>query len=471
MEFLKVIVVVGAIVLPAVSQGAIRTWDGDSTNDLWSTDANWSDDTKPVGGDTVSISTGDAVLSDIGTWPGGMNVTLSGGSDVAQSGASALRMNGADLHVGAGSMLSGGFWDLGGADITFENGAAAPMGCWEQKFNNTFTFELGPTNFTTLTPGTLLIAGHNNTTMSNATYIADMANYTNGLGVITLVDFGSDGAATTPEKFQWSTRIVTNAAAYPNAVIQWDDTADAIELDLWGGVCTWNGNGADDSWTTAANWNYGFVPGSSDNLRIVSGASVTNGQNEFGTLNVESNATVSFSEDLGGANSITCAGTIERAGVWRLGGAGITLTETGRFGPNLTFLDLNGATINFHNGAAFDNTSMSFEFKSLCTLGFTLSETGFDALELGTMQNNHGNATWSNQTFNIDISAYDRNRGKTMVLMDFTAGGLAGTFGSSTNCPTVNVVGQEGGWLSWDDTNKDLILHVNPIQGSLMIVR
>ena len=455
MRYLNAVVMFGVLVLSAASQGATVSWDGGGSDANWSTADNWDGNGSGTGGipggnDTVTIATGDSVISDIGTWPGGLTVTLSGGSDLAQSG-SALRLNSANLHVGPGSTLSGGFWDLSGADITFENGAAATMSSWEQKFNNTFTFELGPTNFTTLTPGTLHVPAHHNTTMSNATYIVDMTNYAGGPGVITLLDFTTDGAGVTPEKFLWSTRIVTNGAEYPKSTITWNDALSSVQLNVVDAL--WDGEAGDGFWTNAVNWRGDVVPAAGNMIHISNGDTV-----EWdGSGNLPGGVTVNLT-----GNSTLHSSWVLRFNWATLNvGAGCSLTS----GVN-NFFDLNHGTVNFDAGAT--NTVHMWEHKGNNTFGFTLNETGFTTLHPVSLRSGNG-VTWSNATYNIDISAYDRERGQNITLIDWDS--HHANFTDTFDGVTVNITGHEGGTLSWDAAESRLILHIVPIQGTILIVR
>ena len=76
------------------------------------------------------------------------------GSELTTDGP-VIRLNNATINVDAASTLSGAFWDLDGASIVFEDGAQATMANWEQKDINSFTYELGAYDFTTLTPDSI----------------------------------------------------------------------------------------------------------------------------------------------------------------------------------------------------------------------------------------------------------------------------------------------------------------------------
>jgi hypothetical protein len=233
-------IVCGALLAASISDHAATvTWDGGGGDGLWITPTNWSGNAIPVANDTVNISTAVTVnglgLSAGGNLPSGVTVNLSNNAALTVS-SGAIRMNNATINVAAGSALSGTFWDLDGATIHFKNGAIATMTDWEQKDANLFSFELGASGFTTLTPGTFRIGGggtFNPGSIANATYNVDMANYLGGIGVITLMDFTTDAASMDNTQFQTATLNVLNAGSY-TANLQWNNTTEAIELNVTG---------------------------------------------------------------------------------------------------------------------------------------------------------------------------------------------------------------------------------------------
>ena len=232
-------IVVGLILLPVSSLHAdIITWDGDAGDGLWITATNWTgtpDNTAPAPGDTANISNGDTVSGNglpSGNLPNGVTVNLTGNSTLTFAGA-AFRMNNSILNVASGSSLTGGFWDLDGATISFEDGAIATMNDWEQKDVNVFNFELGAAGFTTLTPRIFRLGnGGLPADIANATYNVDLANYTGSTGIITLVDFEIDGASMDNATFQGAGGLnILNAGSYA-ANLQWNDATEAIELNI-----------------------------------------------------------------------------------------------------------------------------------------------------------------------------------------------------------------------------------------------
>ena len=218
------------------------TWDGGGTDNRWTTAANWSNDALPGNGDTVIISNGDTVdtfgLSGDSLPLGTIN--LSGNSTLTQS-SGAVRLNGATINVGAGSRLTGNFWDLNNGTLSFDDGAVADMVHWEHKGMNSFNFNLSATGFTALTPNTLRFGGRSTATsaeyMSQATYNVDMANYTGEARTIVLANFSSfaghnGGTATslTDADFQNATLNILNAGTFSGSSLQWNETTNAIEL-------------------------------------------------------------------------------------------------------------------------------------------------------------------------------------------------------------------------------------------------
>lgn len=229
----------GVLLLFTLASGgsaATVTWDGDAADGLWDTASNWDGNNLPAFGDDVFISNGDSVAgTEFNT---AYNITLSGGSSlidpVTNVAGGVWRAGGATITVGDGSTLGGGgFWDFQNATLNFVDGSIVNMSDWEQKDVNNFNFELSAGGFTALTPGTFRIGNGGLTgSIANATYTVDMAAYTGGIGVITLVDFGSDAFGMDNATFQGAGGLnVINSGGY-TANLQWNDTAEAIELNV-----------------------------------------------------------------------------------------------------------------------------------------------------------------------------------------------------------------------------------------------
>ena len=213
------------------------TWTGGGANNLLSNGDNWNapDEKGPIANDTLLINNGDTVAHGNNL---SFNTTINlVGSELTTDG-SVIRLNNSTINVDAASTLSGAFWDLDGASIVFEDGAQATMSSWEQKDLNSFTYELGAYDFTTLTPDRFFIGNGGLTgDIANATYIADFSNFANwslsnlGSNSITLMDFGTDFASMDNTKFQNATFDYLNMGAnIENAAFAWDNSLEAIIL-------------------------------------------------------------------------------------------------------------------------------------------------------------------------------------------------------------------------------------------------
>lgn len=234
-NLVKKILVLLAGSLPVTAPAATVTWDGGAGDGLWITGDNWSgtpDNTAPLAGDTVNISNGDVVDANglgSGNLPNSATITLSGNSTLTQTDA-AIRLDGSTITVGAGSTLAGNFWDMNNGSLLLKDGANVTFADWENKGTNSFSFELGASGFSSLTVNRFFIGG--GATIADATYNVDMATYTGGTGVITLVDYNLDFAGMDNTTFQGAGGLnVINSGGY-TANLQWNDTFEAIELNV-----------------------------------------------------------------------------------------------------------------------------------------------------------------------------------------------------------------------------------------------
>lgn len=224
-----------ALLLLCADAGAATViWTGPSTGN-WSDTANWSTGSLPAANDTVNISVGNTVTYDIagGSLPSSLTINLEGS---IVTGGTVIRMNNATLNVASTGLLGGAFWDLDDADIVFQSGASATMANWENKDINNFTFVLGASGFSALTPGTFRIGnGTLAGSIANVSYTADLAAYTGSGGTITLMDFTSDATSMTDALFQTADLNVINAGSY-SAGFAWNSTTKAIELTITAAV-------------------------------------------------------------------------------------------------------------------------------------------------------------------------------------------------------------------------------------------
>ena len=208
----------------------------------------------------------------------------------------------------------------------------------------------------------------------------------------------------------------------------------------------WNG-GASGSWATATNWNPVGVPLAADNVVVGSSAAVTDATNVFTSLDIQAGAAVTMVTDMNQSNTVKVEGTLNRAGgVYRLGHTNIELTGTGSLGAGITWLDTFDSTMSFTDGASFGNPNMGFEHKGTNVFNYTLSATGFRTLIAGGLYSGtyYGGsaATWSNVTYNIDVSNYNLSNGTVVTLVDYASGTLPGNFATDAK---VNIIAGSSG--------------------------
>jgi len=420
-------------------------WDGGAGDGLWKSASNWNIDAVPDASDVVNITNGNTVTYDTSTGqslPGSLTVNLSGNSTLTASG-SAIRLNNATITVGSGSTLTstgGTHWDLDDADITFENGAICTIDDWENKDDNTFTFNLGTAGFTTLAPNRFLFGnGSKSWDFANSTYTVDMAAYTGGTGTITLVNYTTDAQGRGNDaNFQTATLNVLNRGDFTGSNLSWDDTEEAIVLNVM--YPTWDGEAGDGLWTNAVNWSGDVLPAAGDPVYITNGDTV-----EWNETAGSGNLPGSITVNLSGNSTLTASQVIRLNNATINVASGSGLTSVGG-----THWDLDNADLIFEDGAIC--TVDDWEQRNDNTFSFTLSETGFATLTPNILKSGSG-ATWSDVTFNIDMSALDTRNGKAIVLMDF--GSHTAAYDGEFN-PTVNVTG-EGGSLAFDTTGSRLI--------------
>ena len=442
--------------IPAPVSAETVNWDGGGADMNWTTGLNWSNDIEPGEGDDVTIGEGFAVSYDRfeESLPGLMTLDIAGTLD--QTGG-VIRTNGAKINVATTGSLSGsGFWDFNDSEITFADGASATMEAWENKGMNVFNFKLGATGFKTLTPNRFFIGG--GATIADATYNVDMTDYTGDGGAITLVDYHADATGMTDLIFQGAGGLnVINPGSFPDAALHWNEGAKSIVLVLK--PKTWDGEAADNSWGSATNWDPDGVPDAGEQVVVGSNAAVTGATNVFSSLTIEAGTSVTLdaTTDLW-QNNLRIDGTLDKAGVLRIGGTGggSNIEISGSLGPSMTFLDTQNATINFIDGASFANPGLHFEHKGTNTFGYTLSPTGFTTLMAGGLFSGN-NASWSDVTYNIDVSNYDINNGTVVTLADYTSTTMVGDFANAT----VNVMTGDSGLdatLSFDPVEVRLVL-------------
>ena len=223
-----------ALFITPAAFAASVSWDGDANDGLWSSPTNWSNDSVPGSGDTVTVNDA-AVTWDItannGTYDPS-TLDLTGTSTLTINGV--FRANGASVTVGSEASLAASgntvFYDWNNGSVTFEAGAQFTNGVWENKGTNQFTFNLDANGFETLTPSFVNISGANFLT---TTYTVDLGAYTGSTGTITLVDFGGEfGDNLTNATFQTSTHQILNAGSFAGSTLSYADANDAILLNI-----------------------------------------------------------------------------------------------------------------------------------------------------------------------------------------------------------------------------------------------
>ena len=461
-----------ALVLTACFDPPTVTWDGGGGDASWTTAANWDTDTLPgtsayvVVGSGAAITNGQTDFANLEIRKGGA-VAFAGDLDgnvvnVAgtMSRAGAFRINNSTVALSGQIGSSTTFLDTNGSTLNFTDGASfanAAMS-FEHKGNNTFGYTLSPTGFKTLTAGRLYSG--NSAVWASVTYNIDISNYNPSNGpTIVLADYASHDTAYSGT-FNPTVNIIAGTSGLV-ATLAFDKTTSRLLLTVNydSNTVIWDGGGSDHAWTTVANWNTDSVPLAANRVVVGSGASVTNGQNVFSTLKIDAGATVDFAGDtLSGSKTAYVAGTLDRTGVLRFYS---TMELSGRLGPNLAFLDTNGSTINFVDGASFANVNMDFEHKGANTFGYKLSGAGFTTIHAGTLRDGD-HAVWADATYNIDISNYDISHGTTIVLADYSSHTAA--FDAPFN-PSVHIIaGASGlrGTLGFNTTLSQLVLTVDP---------
>ncbi len=459
---IKLVTVVAVVLLGCMvtAQAATRTWDN-SDGGVFATAGNWIGDVAPVSGVDSAIlvpSAGTSWFSSEFTIASGQSMTASDNADAA------LRIGaGGDLTVATGGTLD---FSTSGANLA-QNGSS----------NQRMTFEAGATvtlaNMYTSTGWTMeFIANAGGMTKVDVGYFApegplelDLTNYdtANGSALILFDYAGGSGVFSSTNVTGAPTNGVVNYAYDQGG----SDMAIAYILDLPVVPYQWDGGGGDSEWSTAANWNYDEVPGVTDDVVVGTGYTVINVPDSYGSLLVETNASVTM-EGAGNAwngRATTVEGTLNFAGAFRLYG---TLDLSGNLGGSMTyFIPYGTSTVHFRDGASLDNSGITIQLDDTPTLEFTLSETGFAMLQAGNLLNGN-NISWSAVTFNIDISAYNRNNGIDIDLIDFTSHG--DKYNAPFN-PTITITGHKGGTLTFDQASHTLKLEVLPDAGTLVCIQ
>ena len=294
------------------------------------------------------------------------------------------------------------------------------------------------------------------------------------------VSFGTDYDAVAsamdgaPEhKGSQTTNTYDPVSLSPGTTYYWSvDVSDDIQTThgpIWSfsiaesSIITWDGDAGDGLWTSPANWSGDSMPTDAHDVVIGSSATVSQATAGFSSMEIESGATVSLAELFPIGKTFGISGTLDldSEAALRPYGSRFSLTSTGSFGSKVNWLDLgSGSSLSFVDGATFQ-TETQLQLGGDTTIGFVLSENGFNTLQLGRLWDSNGAVAWNNLSFNIDISNYASLHETSITLMDFSShdDGFGGTFN-----PSVNLTSGESrlrGTLSFDSENSRLILNLN----------
>jgi len=299
----------------------------------------------------------------------------------------------------------------------------------------------------------------------NDTLNVDVSSYNTNNGMtLVLLDYGS----------LTGTFDATNITGFAgtDAAVDHDYHIDgagdvAIALCLNGiEPISWDNDAGDNNWQTAANWSRDFVPTSIDDAYIGPGYIVTNAPNQsprtFTSLEVAAGAEVTFNGENYNDVELTVRGTITNPyNVFRLHGS-TTMHVYGTVSKGISLRN----EITYYDGAS-QSEHFFIENQGARVINFVLSETGFTTVTPNWL---FQQGLWSDATINVDISAYDRTKGTTIYLMDFSNYNSTDPEANFTNA-TRTVTGHAGGTVSWDATNDRIVLEIVPITGTIITVK
>jgi hypothetical protein len=425
--------------------------DGAAADSNWTSADNWDTNSVPTTGDTITIGSGFTVDYDVtaafGNLPNSSTLIVDGTVSVD----SVFRANGGNITVSSTGELtgsnSGKFYDWANATVTFQDGAQFTQGVWENKGTNTFNFELGTTDFNTLTPTSFIVSG-GNSNISNATYNVDLNNYSGGTQTLSLVDYANTSTMT-DAVFQTAAGLnAVNTGSTYSASLAWNDSTSAIEASIEAIAHTWDGGASDGQWKSANNWDLNELPTAGDSVTI---NNATVNHDAVGGDTLASNLTINLVDsDLDADRSDT------EFKIIRLNNTTLNVDSTSALTGG--FWDLNNATLYFEDGAQFTGTD--WEQKGANVFDFELSSTGFTALTPGVLKQNTATST----TYRADLTNYTAGS-NVITLVDFGGDTTSLTnaifTGGSQYSLNVNNSGSDTGVLYWDEVDKAVRLNVN----------
>ena len=229
MKYLKTAILTLFISSTSILVAQEPIWTGKAGDGLWSTAANWSDDTLPASGNFVTIADAGEVnfagLNGNQYLPKKISLNLQG-KTIFSNDSELLRLDATELNVFPGASVAAGHLVFYAAQCTFHDGAIIQVKAWEQNGANVFKFVLGKTGFTEISAGGFWVGD-----ISEATYIADLSAYTGGESVIPLLGFKSlNSGLLTEEDFKKASLEVQNPGNFKGSRIQWNANEKTIEL-------------------------------------------------------------------------------------------------------------------------------------------------------------------------------------------------------------------------------------------------
>jgi len=224
---------------------------------------------------------------------------------------------------------------------------------------------------------------------------------------------------------------------------------DPIPPVVWAG-------GENGSWIESSNWEGSSIPESTMDVIVASFATVTDGRSDFSTLQVEWGSTVVLNDnEFSNDQSLLIEGSLDYDGELFFSNSIFHLI--GSSGPNVKKINVLNSIIKFEDGASFSNmdTRLGFEGKNTCA--FTLSQAGFITISADKLD--HG-SSWSEFTFEIDITRYDSSLVDQLTLLSFSS--HHSMYDNENFNPTVRILDKKGrnAEFTFDINTSSFVLHI-----------
>ena len=451
--------------------GDFFKWTGGGGDNQWTNAANWYPQLVPGANQSVIIDgvfTVDLRGFAYGFVPSGAQILLTNGATLTDT-ISVCRMNGNSTVNVSSNCTVNDYWAMYSGSMSFQSGAIWSGGQdWEFGTQNTFSFQLGSAGFTTLAAGAMRGGGD----ITTETFIADMANYTGGPGIVNLVTYSADansfagGNPLTNALFQTAHLIVTNAAVGYTANLQYDPATRAIQLNVTAapGYATyyWDNNGATAGFGTAGGTWASPTTGNASQGWSTDGTGAT--LPVIVTTGV--NSPVNFGNGVTGlgAGTITVSGTVTNEVMTIASGSGAIVFSGGtiKFPAGETIFD-NNTTNTISSVLA--GTSLTKSGGGILTLSAPNTYTGGTTVSGGVLNANNGSALGTGSSVTVANGASLAIAGGITITnsLNITGGGTGMDYGApnvdgaflSTGTNTVSglVTLSGGARLATVDTN------------------